>query len=212
MKQFISFVAVTSLPIFFMSTGFAQPPKHFAGPDRDIEFTDGDMITITGARAGEYSDLSWELIKQPRNSDVELLDPEFINPYFFPTVEGNYRFELTVTDEDGNSFSDVVKYTLTGSQAYVEIPRHFAGRDREVVFEAGDLVTITGASGVGIVDEYEWAVIKQPRGSDIEIEEPDTINPYFYPEVEGIYRFELTLTDVYGNEYTDVVKYILEEQ
>ena len=103
-------------------------PVANAGPDRRISLH--EVATLDGSGStdpdSDELDYSWSPVRNPsgRSNPVlvedNLSDPDSVRPEFFPTGRGGkqkgvYRFELTVSDGNGNSDSDQVRVVVTGA-------------------------------------------------------------------------------------------------
>jgi hypothetical protein len=87
-------------------------PLADAGPDQEIAM--GDLVTLDGS-ASIFPDANspplflWDQLEGP---SVTLSDPLSMNPTFFPTQEGVYRFELRTYDGQRASRPDEVTITV----------------------------------------------------------------------------------------------------
>jgi len=112
-----------------------------------------DINTATGKKcildgSGSYDEdfdsllYTWSLISKPINSKSYLLKANTITPYFYPDVEGNYTFVLTVNDSIINSMPDTV--IVTAINGYTGFSNFEFNKDEFYVFPnpAHDFVTI----------------------------------------------------------------------
>lgn len=171
------------------SIGPPTEPVADAGPDQHV--AEPQLITLDGGGSFIYDPCSvleyeWDQLVGPA---VELNDPTGMHPTFMPEVEGEYRFELVVISEEGFSEPDEV-LVLVGNQPPV------ADVGPNQVAPVSGLVTLDGSGSYDPdhIDEliYKWT---QLEGPEVVLRNADTANPYFTCDAEGIYVFELVVTD-----------------
>jgi parallel beta-helix repeat protein len=123
---------------------------------------------------------------------------------------GNYWSNWTSPDNDGNGFVDY-PYVFSGGQDNLplvsealcvcnEAPAADAGADQSV--HPGTVVTLDG-SGSSDPDEnyplsYSWQITSMPEGSMTVLQDANTVNPTFVPDVMGNYTIELVVSDSLG--------------
>jgi len=171
------------------SIGPPTEPVADAGPDQHV--AEPQLITLDGSGSLVYDPCSvleyeWD---QLVGSAVELNDPTGMHPTFMPEVEGEYRFELVVISDSGFSEPDEV-LILVGNQPPV------ADVGPNQVAPVSGRVTLDGSGSYDPdhIDEliYKWT---QLEGPEVLLRNADTANPYFTCNEEGIYVFELVVTD-----------------
>jgi len=171
------------------SLGPPDRPVADAGPDQHVaEF---QLITLDGSGSYIYDPCSfleyeWDQLVGPA---VDLTDPTGMHPAFTPEIEGEYRFELVVIGDEDFSEPDEV-LILVGNQP----PISQIGPN--IITPVSDWVTLdaSGSYDPDHIDElsYTWT---QLEGPEVFLINADTANPYFMCDQEGIYVFELVVSD-----------------
>ena len=164
-------------------------PVADAGPDQHVaEF---QLITLDGSGSFVYDPCSileyeWDQLVGPA---VELTDPTGMHPTFMPETEGEYQFELVVIGEDDFSEPDEV-LILVGNQA----PTADVGSNQVTPLSGRVTLDGSGSYDPDRIDElsYTWT---QLEGPEVILGNADTATPYFICEEEGIYVFELVVSD-----------------
>jgi len=120
---------------------------------------------------------------------VELSSADAMQTTFMPPSENEYRFELVVSDGLNSSLADDI-LIVVGNRPPV------ADAGSNITVEAGGKVYLdgTGSYDPDPGDEltYGW---KQVQGPSIVLHDGDTPRPFFDCSEEGIYTFELTVSD-----------------
>lgn len=182
--------------IYWDGGGPANPPIANAGPDQIIEDADGDdmeAVTLDGSLSSDSNgtiDLySWTA------SDTVLATGETAT---VDLVLGLHEITLTVTDDEGNTSSDIVLITVLNNY----LPVAMAGEDQTVVDMDGDgfeSVTLDGSGSSdsdGTLVSYSW--------SENGIEIASTPSPTLDFSV-GVHPLLLTVTDNDGGTGSDAV-------
>ncbi|MEO6731288.1 MAG: T9SS type A sorting domain-containing protein, partial [Ferruginibacter sp.] len=118
-------------------------------------------------------------------------------------TQGVYNYELTVTDNNGAKAKDTVQVIVNG--AINQAPTANAGTDKTITFPANS--TSLSGSGTdidGTITGYAWVKIAGPASGTIATANSATtaINNL----VQGVYSFELTVTDNNGATGKDTVQ------
>ena len=105
---------------------------------------------------------------------------------------GIYKFELTVTDNAGATGKDTV--TITINQATNQPPVANAGVDINITLPTNS-VTLSGSGtdADGTITSYQWAKVSGP--TQYTIASPNSAKTTVSNLSQGIYKFELTVTD-----------------
>jgi len=149
------------------------------------------LITLDGSGSYVYDPCSvleyeWD---QLVGASVDLTDPTGMHPTFIPEIEGEYRFELVVIGAEDFSEPDEV-LILVGNQP----PISQIGPN--IITPVSGWVTLdaSGSYDPDLIDElsYTWT---QLEGVEVFLRNADTATPYFICDQEGIYIFELVVSD-----------------
>ncbi len=174
------------------------PPVANAGPDQTA--VSGAIVTLDGAGSadpdGTIAAYGWV---QTAGTTVPLTGATTATPSFTaPTTAGVLIFQLTVTDNSGQTAVDTVTVSI------LTPPVSNAGADQTVL--AGTAVTLSGSGSYdpdGTITGYSWV---QTSGSPVTLVGADTVSPSFTaPIVTGALVFELTVTDNIGLTAADSV-------
>ena len=85
-----------------------SPPAANAGPDQTVEV--GSNVPLQGSTTGNPINSIWSLVSKPNGSMAELLNASALNTSFVADKLGNYRVELSVSDQLSSS-TDTVTIT-----------------------------------------------------------------------------------------------------
>ncbi|MCP5158426.1 MAG: carboxypeptidase regulatory-like domain-containing protein [Gammaproteobacteria bacterium] len=179
------------------------PPVADAGADRQTRL--GEPVVLNGSGSydpdGQLLSFHWTLLAQPPASTLTATalqlaaDPA---PRFIPDVVGQYQLQLLVSDGLEDSAPDTVLITaVTGNVP----PQANAGPDRAVAL--GEFVTLDGRASADpdegpVPLSYEWRFAERPPTSqltDQSIGSSRLAQATFVPDVPGLYRLELAVTD-----------------
>ena len=174
-----------------------------AGIDKTIILpTNSLTLTGTGTDAdGTILSYAWVKVSGPSGGTVA--SPTAVSTAINSLVQGIYNFELTVTDNNGATGRDTVRVTvnLAGNQ----IPKANAGVDKTITLSTNSTtVTGTGTDTDGTIASYAWAKISGPATGTIA--SPAAANTAINNLVQGIYQFELRVTDNGGAIGRDTVQ------
>jgi len=172
---------------------FSVPDQHVAEPQ---------LITLDGSGSFVYDPCSvleyeWD---QLVGAAVELTDPTGMHPTFMPEVEGEYRFELVVIGAEDFSEPDEV-LVLVGNQA----PVADVGSNKAAPVSSRVTLDGSGSYDPDLIDElsYKWT---QLEGPEVNLRNADTATPYFTCNEEGLYVFELIVSDGFVDSAPRVIE------
>jgi len=182
-----------------------SPPIADAGDDQNV--LENILVKLEGTGTdpdGDNLRYSWI---QKSGKNVDLYERASFSVYFFsPNIQSaaeSLVFELTVTDDHGNSDTDTVNVNISSVNSP---PRAFAGPDKRVT--GGTPVTIVG-SGVDIDGDslkFEWAQIS---GDPISFDKSNPTITFTAPEVSPTeskrIALQLTVTDPQEQSDSDQV-------
>jgi beta propeller repeat protein/parallel beta-helix repeat protein len=171
------------------SLGPPYEPVADAGPDR---YLDGiELVTLdgTGSYDRDPNDVltyQWTQIAGPA---VQLSDSTAVQPTFMPEFEGEYWFQLVVSDGATISEPDEV-LIVVGNRP----PIANAGSNKVVQVPGRVSLDGTGSYDLDLDDEliYLWTQVEGPQ---IVLQDANTATPYFDCAEEGFYVFELVVSD-----------------
>lgn len=162
-------------------------------------------LTGSGTDAdGTISSYAWVKYSGPTGGTV--VSPTSATTSITDLQEGTYEFQLTVTDDDGGTATDIVQVIVSPAPNVAPVA------------EAGNTITITlpvstatlGGSGTdadGTVVSYAWVKLSGPSGGTIATS--SSASTGISSLQEGTYQYELTVTDDDGATDTDVVDVIV---
>ncbi|MFT3948633.1 MAG: PKD domain-containing protein [Agriterribacter sp.] len=157
---------------------------------------DGSKST---ASSGTIVSYEW---KQLSGGTAVIADAGLSGTLVSDLSEGVYQFELKVTDSNGQSTTATVTVTV---KATPPPPIANAGISQTITLPASSAVLDgrKSTAAAGSIVSYEWSLLAGPEGS--EIEEPGASVSLVNNLVEGIYQFQLKVTDNIGGTATSVV-------
>lgn len=199
-------VGVDSVQITVNNADPNQAPIANSGPDQNAN--EGTVVTLDGTGSsdvdGTIAAYSWIQTAGPA---VTLTNGNTANPTFTApdvTVDSILTFELTVTDDQGATATDLVNITSVNVN---QLPTANAGIDQSAN-EGTTGVTLDGSLSSdtdGTITTYVWV---QTVGPTVTLTGANTVNATFTaPQVgaDTILTFELTVTDDLGGTATDLV-------
>lgn len=193
---FFALVFVLVLAAVFQRSTTAQDqtqtlPVAHAGPDQAAIV--GIPIILDGSRSyhptGESLSYTWSVLSAP--AVVTLSDPSSLRSQLILAAPGDYRLQLTVSDDNALSHSDTVLISTVNVP-----PVAAAGLDR--LAAVGETVILdasasTDANGDGL--SYQWQLVGQPAGSLTVLNDVTSMRPQLSLDVAGDYWLELVVID-----------------
>ncbi len=187
-------------------------PTANAGPDQTV--IEGAAVTLDGSgsvqtNGGTIVSYAWAQTGGPAVANLAGTDttsPTFDAPAV--AMDEVVTFELTVTDDNGDTDTDTVAITVQDDT----VPVADAGPD-QAVDEGTDPVTLDGSGSsdaVGSIATYAWS---QTAGTAVVLTGGNTVSPTFTaPQVAPggeTLTFELTVTDDAAQSDTDTVDIVV---
>jgi len=171
------------------------PPTANAGPDQTITLpTNTVSLTGTGIDPdGNITAYLWTKIAGPTAGTIT--NPNNAATTVTGLVQGVYRFELRVTDNNNAFGRDTVQITVNAASNIP--PTANAGPDQTIILPTN--VVIVSGSGTdpdGFITAYLWTKISGPANGSIT--NPNVAATSITGLVQGVYRFELRVTDNNG--------------
>lgn len=187
-------------------TFFNQIPIAVAGTDQTVQ--PGKIATLNGI--GSYSPdqdypltYAWTIKYKPTGSQTIILNSNNVTATMMIDKPGNYTVELVVTDSLGiASIPSQVKINTSNSS-----PIANAGLD-QVVNSISTIVQLDGTKSYDPDDDaitYTWAIVQQPIGSNVVLDNINSATPTFIPDQNGTYRISLIVNDSWGPSDVDEV-------
>jgi hypothetical protein len=180
-----------------------EAPTANAGTDQSITLPTN---TLTAIGAGNDPDgtivsFAWSQISGPAASNIAT--PAQSQTQISNLVEGVYYFELTVTDNDGDTGSDTMMVTVHPRPN--QGPTANAGTDRTITLPVNSpIVSGSGTDPDGTIVAYQWRKVSGPIPHIIV--SPTSAQTSITALAQGIYQFELTVTDNLGATDKDTMQ------
>ena len=176
-----------------------QPPIANAGKDTAI-ILPVDSINLNGGASidpdGTITSYKWAKISGPVSSDI--IKPDSSKTLVKTLVVGVYKFELTVTDNGGLFAKDTVQIAVNEGAQSNQPPIANAGADQTITLQT-DTVNLDGSASTdpdNNISNYSWIKISGP--SSFNIADANATQTQVTSLVEGVYQFELKVTDADG--------------
>jgi len=177
-----------------VSTVNSKPVAN-AGDDQFLD-TFPSTVQLDGSQSFDPDDdpitYEWTITSKPDGSFATLSDPSASDPTFDADILGTYIIQLLVTDSFGLvSEADEVVVTSENVKPVAD-----AGGNQVVL--VGDTVFLDGSGSYdanGNDLTYRWSLVDEPEGSAAELSFPETVDPIFVADVEGIYAVSLVVND-----------------
>jgi len=181
-----------------------RAPLANAGPDQSFFFP-ANSTTLTGSGTdadGTISSYQWTKIQGP--AQYNIASPTLAKTSISNLEVGVYLFELTVTDNSGATAKDTVQITVNASSNQVPVAN--AGNSISIVLPTNS-ASLDGSSSSdadGTIVSYQWTKVFGP--SSFVITDPSSKTTGVNSMVQGVYQFELKVTDDKGAVGKDTVK------
>lgn len=187
-------VTVNALPV-------NAPPVANAGADKSITLpTNSTSFTGTGTDSdGTIAGYAWILVNGP---SCTLSGQNTATLSVSNLIAGTYTFRLTVTDNSSGTASDEVILTVQPATVN-QSPVVNAGSDVSITLPTNAAVLSGSATDAdGSVASYQWTKLTGPTAT-LAGQTTPTLN--LTNLVEGVYTFQLSVTDDKGATGSDVV-------
>jgi len=187
------------------TTSINKAPTADAGPDESITIpTNSIQLSGSGTDVdGTISSFGWTKISGP--STFALVNSSSPIGTVNSLVEGVYQFELVVTDDQGAIGKDTVKVTVNAAKIVNQKPVANAGAD-QVLNLPDDSTSLNGIGSDrdGTIASYGWTKISGP--SSYVIRTPSLANTKISDLQEGVYQFQLKVSDDKGGSAMDTIQ------
>ncbi|MBS1924844.1 MAG: tandem-95 repeat protein [Bacteroidetes bacterium] len=178
-----------------------QPPSANAGNDITIQLpTNSTTLSGSGSDAdGSVASYQWTKILGPSGGTIT--SPTAATTTLTGLVQGNYQFQLKVTDNNGATATDNVIVIV---QAANQPPVANAGNNITITLPTNSVVVYgVGTDPDGSITSYLWTKISGPAGGNIV--SPGSGTTTINGLNQGTYQFQLKVTDNQGATSTDVM-------
>ncbi|WP_250463442.1 PKD domain-containing protein [Microbulbifer litoralis] len=203
------------------------PPVAILTPGSSFtqEIERGAVITIRGGDSydleGDALSYDWSLSAHPEGYDAAADDTyqgivsfcslglyPCTSMEFVPSVDGEYTWQLTVSDGTSTSTTSMTFTAMLGANRPPDAEAETSTRNPTTM--AGLVVTLDGEESSDPDDNrltYQWAIIQRPDNSSAELQGASTATPSFTADAPGPYLLELQVTDEHGakSNISDVV-------
>ena len=154
---------------------------------------------------GKISSYRWRKVSGP--SQYNIASPTTGTGNVNNLAQGAYTFELTVTDNGGKTGSDTVQVTVSAAAAVApnKVPVANAGLDINITLPTNSVILSgSGTDADGSITAYKWTKISGP--SQFNIVASTKAQTSVSNLAQGIYKFELTVTDNWGATASDIIQ------
>ncbi|XP_056877695.1 dyslexia-associated protein KIAA0319-like protein isoform X1 [Takifugu flavidus] len=186
-------------------------PVANAGPNQVIQLPRNSISLYGNLSTDDHDSLSYEWSLSPESKDkvVEMQGVRTPILQLSAMQEGDYTFQLTVTDSAGQQ--DTAQVTVIVQPENNKPPVADAGPEKELTLPV-DRTTLDGSksSDDQKIATYHWKQIKGPEG--VKIENADSAVATVTGLEVGTYEFTLTVTDERKLQSSDTVTVIVREE
>ena len=178
------------------------PPTANAGKDQTITLP-ATSVNLSGSGSdqdGSISKYKWTKISGP--SSYKITDSTSASTSVNELVQGIYTFELTVTDDKGATGKDTVQIKVNALANMAPIAN--AGKDQAINLPTNNVkLSGSGTDSDGSIASYKW---RKVSGGSAVISDSTSVSTTVNGLIQGIYTFELTVTDDKGATGKDTVQ------
>jgi poly(3-hydroxybutyrate) depolymerase len=187
-------------------------PLVHAGPDRALTLPQNSIMLLGSASDpdGTIASYRWSYVSGP--SQYQLTRPFAAYTAVSNLVQGTYRFQLTVTDNRGAVASDTMMLVVSPVPVpHVNLPPVALAGDDKVILLPSNYLTLqgSGADPDGTVSSYRWKQLNGPTGNNLA--DVQSARTTIQNLAEGLYEFELMVTDNEGATATDTVNVMVKK-
>ena len=184
------------------------PPTANAGPDQSITLPTSSLI-LSGSGTdpdGIVVAYLWTKVSGPAAGTIT--NPGTAATSVTGLIQGTYRFELRVTDNNGAFGRDTVQITVNVAPNIP--PTAIAGPDQTITLPVNSAtLSGTGFDIDGSIVAYTWKQLSGPSSNVLF--SLNTAITYANNLIVGTYEFELTVTDNLGGTGKDTVNIIVND-
>ena len=184
-------------------------PLADAGPDQTGQV--GSSLTLDGSASsdadGDALSYSWSVSSKPSGSNATLSQPQNVSTDITLDSAGSYVVQLIVNDGLLNSQPDTVVLRTENQPPVAD-----AGADQTA--QTGETVQFNGNSSSdpdGDALTFNWAITEAPLGSLAQLQHAASAQPSLVPDIAGLYRLSLTVSDGSLDSQADSVELTVSE-
>ncbi|XP_053091118.1 dyslexia-associated protein KIAA0319 isoform X2 [Pangasianodon hypophthalmus] len=186
-----------------------KPPVAIAGTDQVIRLPLNHLTLWANQSTDDHaiSSFLWSLHPSSPTKSATIQGVRSPALQLSDLQEGQYTFQLTVTDSSGQQDSDTVSVTVLADN---RAPVAVAGPDRELILPVSS-ITLNGSDSTDdqAITSYQWEILSGPPGS--EIKDASTAVALVSGLRAGSYRFKLTVQDEQGASDSAVLTVTVKE-
>ena len=172
------------------------PPTANAGPDQTITLPT-NSVTLSGSGTdpdGIIIAYLWTKVSGPAAGTIT--NPNTAATSVTGLVQGVYQFELRVTDNNNAFGRDTIQVTVNPGANNI-LPTANAGPDQTITLPTNSVILSgSGTDPDGTIVAYLWTKVAGPAAGNIT--NSNTAATSVTGLVQGVYRFELRVTDNNG--------------
>jgi len=168
------------------------PPTAKAGSNQTITLPTNDVSLAGSGSDADGTVVSYQWTKISGPSTYNIVNASSPVTDVSGLVQGVYHFQLTVTDNEGAIGTSIVQVTVN---AAVNVPPTAnAGSNKNITLPTNSVsLEGSGSDANGTIASYQWAKISGP--SFYNIGSPNSATTNVSALVQGVYQFQLTVTD-----------------
>ena len=190
-----------------------RPPVAIAGPDQTLTLpTDSLLFDGSSSKDPDGKIVEWLWTKIAGPSSFTIVTKSSAKTRVRSLVAGVYQFELKVTDDGGLSAKDTVTLTVHTSTTINHPPVACAGPDQVITLPVNSVLLDGGCSTDPDNNILSWSWSKISGPSLFTIINANAAQTPVQNLIEGVYQFELKVTDAAGASGKDTVKITVNAQ
>ena len=179
-----------------------QPPVANAGADATITLPVNSLILSGSGSDADGNIVSYNWAKVSGPAEVNIINSSSASTNITGLVQGIYQFQLTVTDNNGAISTDMVQVTV--NPAPNKLPVAQAGSDITIALPVNNItLSGSGTDADGTIVSYSWSKVSGPSNYNIANSGSAVTNVSGL--VDGVYQFQLKVTDNEGATATDII-------
>lgn len=174
-------------------------PQADAGANIEMTLPNDFALLVGVGTDADGTIISYNWAKTSGPATFSILDPTNDSTDIQNLVEGVYEFELTVTDNIGATARDKIQITVNAAPN--QAPTADAGEDKVITLPTNTTTLDGSGTDADGTITYSWLKISGPATGSIT--SPTAASTGLTALVEGIYQFELSVTDDDGSVTKD---------